>query len=59
MPHLTNVQVQFALKIKILGQNRVYGEDLRPLTSKTKNLSFPEDLENTPFNDRSDFTLTY
>jgi hypothetical protein len=52
MPHLTNVQVQFALKIKILGQNRVYGEDLRPLTSKTKNLSFPEDLENTPFNDR-------
>jgi hypothetical protein len=37
MTHLTTVQVQSEFKFKTLGQNKVYGEDLRYLTSKTKN----------------------
>ena len=39
-------------KIKSIGQDRVYGEDLSSLTSKTKlgaTIRFPEGLENTPF----------
>ena len=37
MPRLTTVKVQYESKIKIYGQNLVYGEDLRSLTLKTKN----------------------
>ena len=33
----TTVQVQSESKIKIFGQNQVYGEDLRSLLQKTKN----------------------
>ena len=36
MSYLTTVQVQSEFKFKILGQNKVYGEDLISLTSKTK-----------------------
>ena len=46
------MQIQSASKIKIFGQKQVYGEDLRSLTSETKNwatIIFPEGLENTPF----------
>jgi hypothetical protein len=31
------LQVQFEFKIKIFGQNRVYGDDLRSPSPKTKN----------------------
>jgi hypothetical protein len=34
MYHLTTAQVQSEFKMKILGQNRVYGEDLGFLTQK-------------------------
>jgi hypothetical protein len=37
MPQLTTVQVNSEFKFKTLVQNWVYGEDLRSLTSKTKN----------------------
>ena len=37
MPYLSTVQVQSEFKIKILGQNWVYGENLGLLTLKTKN----------------------
>ena len=36
MTNLTTVQVQSESKIKKIGQNWVYGEDLRSLTPKTK-----------------------
>ena len=36
MPRLTTVKVQYESKIKIYGQNLLYGEDLRSLTLKTK-----------------------
>ena len=36
MSSLTTVQVQSESKIKKIGQNWVYGEDLRSLTPKTK-----------------------
>ena len=36
MPRLTTVKVQYESKIKIYGQNLVYGEDLRSQTLKTK-----------------------
>ena len=36
MPRLTTVKVQYESKIKIFGQNLLYGEDLRSLTLKTK-----------------------
>jgi hypothetical protein len=36
MSHLTTVQVQSESKIEILGQNHVYGKNLRSLTPKTK-----------------------
>ena len=39
-------------KIKSIGQDRVYGEDLSSLTSNTKlgaTIRFPEGLENTSF----------
>ena len=36
MSNLTTVQVQSESKIKKIGQNWVYGEDLRSLTPKTK-----------------------
>ena len=50
MSHLTTVQIQSQFKIKILGQNRVYGEDLGLKQNKNgATMWFPEDLENTPF----------
>ena len=51
MPQLTTVQVNSEFKLKTLVQNWVYGEDLKSLTSKTKNretMWFPEYLEDTP-----------
>ena len=49
--------------IKIYGQNRVYGEDLRSLSQKIgATIIFPESLENTPFNhymDRATVSLNY
>ena len=56
MTHLTTVQVQSEFKFKTIGQNGVYGEDMRSLTSKTKigaTMWFPEDLEDT-----TDFTVS-
>jgi hypothetical protein len=37
MPQLTTVQVNSELKYKTIVQNQVYGEDLKSLTTKTKN----------------------
>ena len=39
--------VQYEFKIEILGQNSVYGEDLRQKFGKT--ITFTEALEDTPF----------
>ena len=52
MSRLITVQVQFECKIKILGQNQAYREDLTSLTHTKKigtTIRFPEGLENTPF----------
>ena len=44
-PFNHSVQVQYESKIKILGQNLDYGEDLRQKFGKT--ITFPEALEDT------------
>ena len=61
MPRLATVKVQYESKIKIYGQNLVYGEDLRSLTLKKigATITFPEGLENTPLNMKFKQANTY